>query len=59
MSNHTIPIELNKESIKTILNVLDKYQERHVFQSKSDRDHFYDIYRKLKIAFFELTFLDY
>lgn len=59
MSNHTISIELDKKSINTILNILDKYQERHVFQSNGDRDHFYDLYRKLKIALFELTFLDY
>ena len=58
MSNNTIPIELNKDSIKIILNILDKYQDRHVFQSVEDRDNFYDLYRKLKIALFELTFLD-
>lgn len=58
MSKNTIPIEFNKASIKMLLNTLDKYQEAHPLGSPVEKDHFSDIYKKLKIALFELTFMD-
>lgn len=58
MSKNTIPIEFDKASIKMLLNTLDKYQESHPLGSPVEKDLFSDIYKKLKIALFELTFMD-
>jgi hypothetical protein len=58
MSKNTIPIEFDKASIKMLLNTLDKYQESHPLGSPVEKDRFSDIYKKLKIALFELTFMD-
>jgi|TARA_Y200000002_G_scaffold21715_1_gene16557 hypothetical protein len=58
MSKNTIPIEFDKASIKMLLNTLDKYQESHPLGSPVEKDNFSDIYKKLKIALFELTFMD-
>ena len=41
-----------------LLNTLDKYQESHPLGSPVEKDLFSDIYKKLKIALFELTFMD-
>ena len=55
MSKNTIPIEFDKASIKMLLNTLDKYQEAHPLGSPVEKENFCDIYKKLKIALFELT----
>ena len=53
-----LPIEFDKASIKMLLNTLDEYQEAHPLGSPVEKDYFSDIYKKLKIALFELTFMD-
>ena len=53
-----IPIEFDKASVKMMLNTLDKYEEAHPLGSPVEKELFCDIYRKLKIALFELTFME-
>ena len=57
MSKKTIPVELDKTSVKMLLNTLDKYEEAHPLGSPVEKECFCDIYTKLKIALFELTFM--
>ena len=58
MSKNIIPIEFDKSSVKMMLNTLDKYQEAHPLGSPVEKEKFCDVYRKLKIALFELAFMD-
>lgn len=58
MSANTLPIELSKLSVKIVLNILDKYKEKHVFGSPVEQDAFNDAYRKIRIALIELTYMD-
>ena len=47
---------LHSEKVRLIS--IDKYQESHPLGSPVEKDRFSDIYKKLKIALFELTFMD-
>jgi len=58
MSTKRIPIEFDKSSVKMILEALDRYEEAHPLGSPIERERFCDIYRKLKISLFELTFME-
>ena len=55
----TISIEFNKISIKLLLNILDKHLEKHSFGSPVEQSAFNETYTKLKVALFELAFVDY
>ena len=55
----TIPIEFNKIGIKLLLNILDKHLEKNSFGSPVEQSAFNETYTKLKVALFELAFLDY
>ena len=55
---NTIPVELDKISTKLLLRILDKYMEKHTFGSPIEQQAFNETYTKLKIALFELTFMD-
>ena len=55
---NTIPVELDKISTKLLLRILDKYMEKHAFGSPVEQQAFNETYTKLKIALFELTFMD-
>ena len=58
MSTKKLPIEFDKTSVKMILEALDRYEEVHPLGSPIERELFCDIYRKLKISLFELTFME-
>ena len=55
---NTIPVELDKLSTKLLLRILDKYIEKHSFGSPVEKQAFNETYTKLKVALFELTFMD-
>ena len=55
---NTIPVELDKLSTKLLLRILDKYVEKHSFGSPVEQQAFNETYTKLKVALFELTFMD-
>ena len=55
---NTIPVELDKLSTKLLLRILDKYLEKHSFGSPVEQQAFNETYTKLKVALFELTFMD-
>ena len=55
---NTIPVELDKISTKLLLRILDKYLEKHSFGSPVEQQAFNETYTKLKVALFELTFMD-
>lgn len=58
MSKKELPINFDKTSVKTLLSILDKYQEDAPLGSPVEKKRFCDIYRKLKIALFELSFME-
>ena len=58
MAKNTIPVELDKVSVKMLLSVLDKYVEKHHFGSPIENQSYNETYTKLKIALFELSFMD-
>ena len=58
MEKNTIPIELDKLSTKMLLRILDKYTEKHQFGSPKEKQAYNETYTKLKVALFELTFMD-
>ena len=58
MSKKTFPVEFSKANVKLLLNVLDKYTEKHSFGSPVEQAAYTEAYTKLKIALFELTFID-
>ena len=55
---NTIPVELDKLSTKLLLRILDKYAEKHSFGSPVEQRALNETYTKLKVALFELTFMD-
>ncbi len=57
MSN-TFSTELTKSEVKILLNILDKYIEKHTYGSPKEQETFDSAYKKLKIALFDLIFLD-
>ena len=58
MSKNTFPIEVDKLNVKLLLRILDKHMEKHSFGSPVEQKNFNELYTKLKIAFFELTFME-
>ena len=58
MSKKELPIDFDKTSVKMMLNILDKYEEVVPLGSPIEKKRFCSIYRKLKIALFELSFME-
>lgn len=58
MSSKKLAIELDKAAIKMLLTALDEYELTLPAVSSNRRERFCDIYRKLKISLFELTFME-
>ena len=58
MAKNTIPVELDKLSVKLLLRIMDKHIEKYVFGSPCETKAYNETYTKLKIALFELTFMD-
>ena len=58
MSKKELPIDFDKTSVKMMLHILDKYEEVAPLGSPVEKKLFCNIYRKLKIALFELSFME-
>lgn len=58
MSSKKLAIELDKAAIKMLLTALDEYELTLPTVSSNKRERFCDLYRKLKISLFELTFME-
>ncbi len=58
MSSKKLTIDFDKASIAMLLSALDQYEETLPSVSSNRRERFCDIYRKLKISLFELTFME-
>jgi len=58
MSSKKLTIDFDKASIAMLLSALDQYEETLPPVSSNRRERFCDIYRKLKISLFELTFME-
>lgn len=58
MSSKKLTIELDKAAVKMLLTALDQYEETLPPVASNRRERFSDVYRKLKITLFELTFME-
>lgn len=58
MSSKKLTIELDKAAVTMLLTALDQYEETLPPVASNRRERFCDIYRKLKISLFELTFME-
>ena len=58
MSSKKLAIELDKASVKLLLTALDQYELTLPPVASNRRERFCDLYRKLKISLFELTFME-
>ena len=55
---NSFAIDFTKSEVKMLLKLLDKHSENHIFGSPKEQEIYDTIYRKLKIALLDLTFLD-
>jgi hypothetical protein len=58
MSSKKLSIEFDKASVVMLLSALDQYEETLPPVASNKRERFCDIYKKLKISLFELTFME-
>ena len=58
MEKNTIPVELDKTSVRLMLRILDKHAEKYPLGTTKDKESYNETYTKLKVALFELTFMD-